>query len=143
MGNGNPRCSKFDSWGESTLLHRRPVARAERSTLPGASAQRRLLVKGTHTTLLIRLRFSAFLELLEPACESRDRNRLDLEGSPNTHGPGRLPFDAFECSSCRCCNGWIRVRVHRFTDSIHCLGYGFRVVPCDIFCYSLRVNLAS
>ena len=37
----------------------RPVARAGRSTLPGASAQRRLLVKGTHTTLLIRLRFSA------------------------------------------------------------------------------------
>ena len=37
----------------------RPVAWAERSTLPGASAHRRLLVKGTHTTLLIRLRFSA------------------------------------------------------------------------------------
>jgi hypothetical protein len=37
----------------------RPVARAGRSTLPGASAHRRLLVKGTHTTLLIRLRFSA------------------------------------------------------------------------------------
>jgi hypothetical protein len=37
----------------------RPVARVGRSTLPGASAQRRLLVKGTHTTLLIRLRFNA------------------------------------------------------------------------------------
>ena len=37
----------------------RPVARAASSTLPGASAQRRLLVKGTHTTLLIRLRFSS------------------------------------------------------------------------------------
>ena len=37
----------------------RPVARAERSTLPGASAQRRLLVKGTQTTLRILLRFSA------------------------------------------------------------------------------------
>jgi hypothetical protein len=37
----------------------RPVARAGRSTLPGASAQRRLLVKGTHTTLRIRLRFRA------------------------------------------------------------------------------------
>jgi len=37
----------------------RPVPRAKRSTLPGASAQRRLLVRGTHTTLLIRLRFSA------------------------------------------------------------------------------------
>jgi hypothetical protein len=37
----------------------RPVARAGRSTLPGASAHRRLLVKGTQTTLLIRLRFSA------------------------------------------------------------------------------------
>ena len=37
----------------------RPVARAGRSTLPGASAQRRLLVKATHTTLRIRLRFSA------------------------------------------------------------------------------------
>ena len=37
----------------------RPVARAGRSTLPGASAQRRLLVKGTHTTLRIRLRLSA------------------------------------------------------------------------------------
>jgi hypothetical protein len=37
----------------------RPVVRAGRSTLPGASAHRRLLVKGTQTTLLIRLRFSA------------------------------------------------------------------------------------
>jgi hypothetical protein len=37
----------------------RPVARAGSSTLPGASAHRRLLVKGTYTTLLIRLRFSA------------------------------------------------------------------------------------
>ena len=37
----------------------RPVALARRSTLPGASAQRRLLVRGTHTTLRIRLRFSA------------------------------------------------------------------------------------
>jgi hypothetical protein len=37
----------------------RPVARAGRSTLPGASAHRRLLVKGTQTTLLIRLRLSA------------------------------------------------------------------------------------
>jgi hypothetical protein len=37
----------------------RPVARAGRSTFPGASAHVRLLVKGTQTTLLIRLRFSA------------------------------------------------------------------------------------
>ena len=37
----------------------RPVARAGSSTLPGASAHLRLLVKGTPTTLLIRLRFSA------------------------------------------------------------------------------------
>jgi hypothetical protein len=37
----------------------RPVSRAGRSTLPGASAHLRLLVKGTHTTLLMRLRFSA------------------------------------------------------------------------------------
>ena len=37
----------------------RPVARAGRSTLPGASAQCRLLVRGTHTTLRIWLRFSA------------------------------------------------------------------------------------
>lgn len=35
----------------------RPVARAGRNTLPGASAQRRLLVKGTQTTVLRRLRF--------------------------------------------------------------------------------------
>jgi hypothetical protein len=37
----------------------RPVDRAGRSTLPGASAQRRLLVNGTHTTVLIRLRLRA------------------------------------------------------------------------------------
>lgn len=37
----------------------RPVARAGRSTLPGASAQRRLLVNGTQTTVLTRLRFRA------------------------------------------------------------------------------------
>jgi hypothetical protein len=36
-----------------------PVARAGRSTLPGASTQARLLVKGTQTTVLMRLRFSA------------------------------------------------------------------------------------
>ena len=36
----------------------RPVARAGRSTLPGASAQPRLLVNGTQTTVLSRLRFS-------------------------------------------------------------------------------------
>src|SRR5688572_31457366 len=37
----------------------RPVVRAGSSTLPGASTQRRLLVNGMHTTVLIRLRFSA------------------------------------------------------------------------------------
>jgi hypothetical protein len=36
-----------------------PVARADRSTLPGASAHARLLVKGMQTTVPIRLRFSA------------------------------------------------------------------------------------
>jgi len=36
-----------------------PVARARRSTLPGASTQARLLVKGTQTAVLMRLRFSA------------------------------------------------------------------------------------
>jgi hypothetical protein len=35
-----------------------PVVRAGRLTLPGASAQARLLVKGTQTTVLTRLRFS-------------------------------------------------------------------------------------
>jgi hypothetical protein len=39
----------------------RPVVRAGRSTLPGASAQRRLLVKGTQTTVRMWLRFSASL----------------------------------------------------------------------------------
>ena len=37
----------------------RPVVRAGRITLPGASAQSRLLVNGTQTTVLTRLRFSA------------------------------------------------------------------------------------
>jgi len=36
-----------------------PVSRAESETFPGAFAQRRLLVNGTHTTVAIRLRFSA------------------------------------------------------------------------------------
>jgi len=36
----------------------RPVVRAGRITLPGASAQARLLVNGTQTTVLTRLRFS-------------------------------------------------------------------------------------
>lgn len=35
-----------------------PVRRAARRTFPGASAQRRLLVRGTHTTVAIRLRFN-------------------------------------------------------------------------------------
>jgi len=34
------------------------VARAGRSTFPGASAQRRLLVRGTHTTVAMRLRLN-------------------------------------------------------------------------------------
>lgn len=34
------------------------VVRADRRTLPGASAQRRLLVKGTQTMVLMRLRFN-------------------------------------------------------------------------------------
>ena len=37
----------------------RPVARAGKSTFPGASAQRRLLVRGTQTTVWIRLRLRA------------------------------------------------------------------------------------
>ena len=37
----------------------RPVSRGERVTLPGASARRRLLVSGTHTTVATRLRFKA------------------------------------------------------------------------------------
>src|SRR5258706_14935374 len=67
----------------------RPVALADSNTLPGASAQRRLLVKGTHTTVLIRLL---------------------LRASPwttNTHGLGRLPFDVFECTSRGARNGWV------------------------------------
>ncbi len=35
----------------------KPVAFAERSVFPGASAQMVLLVSGTHTTVAIRLRF--------------------------------------------------------------------------------------
>jgi hypothetical protein len=35
----------------------KPVALAGSSVLPGASAQTRLLVRGTHTTVAIRLRF--------------------------------------------------------------------------------------
>ena len=37
----------------------RPVMRADKRALPGASAQRRLLVIGTHTTVAIRLRFKS------------------------------------------------------------------------------------
>jgi hypothetical protein len=59
----------------------RPVARAGRSTLPGASAQLRLLVKGTHTTLLIRLRFSA------SPCTTRTGRR---KPGPEPVGSGRF-----------------------------------------------------
>ncbi len=38
----------------------RPVAFAASRVLPGASAQVRLLVSGTHTTVPIRLRFKGF-----------------------------------------------------------------------------------
>jgi hypothetical protein len=37
----------------------KPVARSSRDTFPGAFDQRRLLVSGTHTTVLMRLRLSA------------------------------------------------------------------------------------
>ena len=43
----------------ATEFYGRPVACAESITLPGASAQRRLLVNGTQTTVLIRLRLRA------------------------------------------------------------------------------------
>ena len=52
----------------------RPVARAGRSTLPGASAQRRLLVKERIPRFGSGSGSAHLLGLLEPACESRDRN---------------------------------------------------------------------
>ena len=59
----------------------RPVARAGRSTLPGASAQRRLLVNGTHTTVLSRLRFSG------SPCTTRTGRR---KPGPEPAGSGRF-----------------------------------------------------
>ena len=38
----------------------KPVAVAGSSVFPGASAHVRLLVRGTHTTVAIRLRFKGF-----------------------------------------------------------------------------------
>ena len=120
-----------------------PVARDGRSTLPGAPPNEDCSLGERIPRFGSGSGSAHLLGLPKPACESRDRNLLDLEDLPNTHGLGRLPFDVFECSSSRCCNGWIRVRVHRFVDSIHCLGHGFRIVTRDVFCYGLRVNLAS
>src|ERR1035437_5624289 len=57
-----------------------PVARADSGTFPGASAQRRLLVRGTHTTVEIRLRFKA-----SPCTTTTGR----LNPGPDPTGAGR------------------------------------------------------
>lgn len=57
VSNSRSRVMIWDALATESLG--RPVARSGRSTLPGASAQRRLLVKETQTTVLIRLRFRA------------------------------------------------------------------------------------
>ena len=57
VSNSRSRVMIWEAFATESLA--RPVPRAGRSTLPGASAQRRLLVKGMQTTVLIRLRFSA------------------------------------------------------------------------------------
>ena len=121
----------------------RPVARAGRSTLPGASAHRRLLVKATHTTLRIRLRFSASpwttrTGLRKPGPEPVGSGRFAQYTWPWATTIRRLRVFVLPLLQ------WLDpVRVHRFADSIHCLGHGFRVVPRHVFCYGLRVNLVS
>lgn len=99
VSNSRSRVMIWEAFATESLG--RPEARAGRSTLPGASAHRRLLVKGMTTTVLIRLRLSASLGQPRPAYENQGPSQLDLEDSPNTHAPGRLPFNTFKCASCR------------------------------------------
>ena len=57
VSNSRSRVMIWEAFATESLG--RPVVRAGRNTLPGASAQRRLLVKGTQTTVFMWLRFSA------------------------------------------------------------------------------------
>jgi len=57
VSNSRSRVMIWEAFATESLG--RPVARAGRSTLPGASTKRRLLVKGMQTTVLMRLRLSA------------------------------------------------------------------------------------
>ena len=121
----------------------RPVTRAERMTLPGASAQQDCSSKERRQ---LSARGYGYVNLpgpLQPACENRDLNPWDQEGWPSTHAPGRLPFNVFKCTSRRGRKGRIGIRIHRLADSIHRLSHSVRIVTRDVFCHGFRINLTS
>jgi hypothetical protein len=121
----------------------KPVAFAVSCTLPGASAQTRLLVNGMQTTVRIRLRFSARLGQQSRVFGIQGRNRSGLASPPSTHGLGKLPFDGFEGASRGGCQCWVKPRINHLAHAVHRISHRFRIVPGDIFGYRLGVDLAA
>src|SRR5215470_4520031 len=121
----------------------KPVALAGRSTLPGASAQTRLLVNGTQTTVRIRLRFSA-----SPCATITGLGNTGLE--PVGSGKSAQYTCPWEITI-RPLRGYVgrqlpmldQVSYQPSRNAVHCFGHGLRIVPRDIFGYRLGVDLAA
>jgi len=102
-----------------------PVVGAGSRTLPGASAQWRLLVIGIHTTVEMRLR---------------------LNGSPCTTITGllaRLPVAALQDPSRRRGNEFIARLTEASARLVELLDDEFRIMPSDVFRYGIAVELAA
>ena len=120
-----------------------PVTRAGRETLPGASAQRRLLVKGTHTTVAIRLRFMASpftttTGLLNPA-PPRSKEAV----RPTRPRPGRSPLGPLQNTAGGSGSEFVRRAPQPGANSIHRLCHLFRRVPRQIFPDGIAEQLAA
>ena len=120
-----------------------PVVLAGRTTLPGASAQTRLLVNGTQTAERMRLRLSVSPWTTTTGLRNPGPEPVGSGGSAQTYGLGKLPFDGFERASRRGCQCWVKRRINHFTNAIHRFGHSFRIVARKVFGYRLRVDLTA
>jgi len=121
----------------------KPVALAGRSTLPGASAQTRLLVNGTQTTVRYGFDSAHRLAQQSPVLGIQGWNRSGLASLPSTHALGKLPFDRFGRASGCSCQSEIGPRINHIADAVHRFGHCLRIVARDIFGYRLGINLTA
>lgn len=115
----------------------RPLSRAARETFPGADARRRLLVKGTQTTVAIRLRFrespcTMTIGLLKPGPDPAGTGRSAHHTSPceirSWAAKVSSPLGAFQHATCGLGNKFafrlpalLAGAIHRFCDLIGCV----------------------